>query len=166
MDALALLARVLLVAALLVGVLLVLRRTQGHGRAQRRGGTLQVRTSARVGKGATVAVVRLDGRELLLGVTDHTVTLLADTPVVDDEPPAAPDDTHAPASEPARAAVPQDLPGALVWLWRRLAPRRTPAQDLSREAVAAALAMATGRTPVLVPRPRAATESTDATVTR
>jgi hypothetical protein len=64
-----------MVFGLLAGVLFVLKKTDGLG-GKARGGLLEVRGSTRVGKGATVTAVRVDGRDLLLGVTDHSVTLL------------------------------------------------------------------------------------------
>ena len=94
MGAVVLLLKVVLVFGLLALVLWVLKRTDGLG-GRHRGGLLEVRGSTRLGKGATLTVVRMDGKDLLLGVTDHTVTLLtADTaaeaaPAKADVPPAA-----------------------------------------------------------------------------
>ena len=68
-----------MVFALLAGVLFVLKKTDGLG-GRARGGLLEVRGSTRLGKGATLTAVRVDGRDLLLGVTDHTVTLLSSEP--------------------------------------------------------------------------------------
>jgi flagellar protein FliO/FliZ len=74
-SAFLLLLKVALVFGLLALTLWVLKRTDGLG-AKRKGGLLEVRGSTRLGKGAALTVVRVDGKDLLLGVTDHTVTLL------------------------------------------------------------------------------------------
>ena len=97
MGALVLLLKVALVFGLLALVLWVLKRTDGLGGGRSRAGLLEVRGSTRLGKGATLTVVRMDGKDLLLGVTDHTVTLLTadsapETPAAaakNDIPPAA-----------------------------------------------------------------------------
>ena len=79
MAALLLLLKVAMVFGLLALVLWVLKRTDGlNGRAGN--SLLEVRGSTRLGKGAALTVVRLDGKDLLLGVTDHTVTLLTSEP--------------------------------------------------------------------------------------
>lgn len=75
MPALLLLLKVALVFGLLALTLWVLKRTDGLG-AKGKGGLLEVRGSTRLGKGAALTIVRVDGKDLLLGVTDHTVTLL------------------------------------------------------------------------------------------
>jgi hypothetical protein len=77
-----------MVFGLLAGVLFVLKKTDGLG-GKARGGLLEVRGSTRVGKGATVTAVRVDGRDLLLGVTDHTVTLLTSETSAVEAPAAA-----------------------------------------------------------------------------
>jgi flagellar biogenesis protein FliO len=117
-----LLLKVALVFGLLALVLWVLQRTDGLG-AKRRGGLLEVRGSTKLGKGAALTVVRVDGKDLLLGVTDHTVTLLTseDAPAV----PAAP-------------AVPKKT------LLDLLKPRKDEVTD---DAVAAALASLRGEAP-------------------
>jgi len=71
------------------------------GAAGRRGGgdplRLQVLARQNIGKNASVTLVRSGDRALLLGVTDHSVSLLSDT-----ELPPEP----APAEEPAVAPSP------------------------------------------------------------
>lgn len=121
MSALVLLLKVLLVFGLLALVLWVLKRTDGLG-AGKRNALLEVRGSTRLGKGAALTVVRVDGRDLLLGVTDHTVTLL----------------TSEDAPEAPAPAVPKKT------LLDLLKPRRDEVTD---DAVAAALASLRGETP-------------------
>ena len=82
MDAFLVLVKVVLVFGLLALVLWVLKRTDGLG-ARAKNGLLEVRGSTRLGKGAALTVVRVDGKDLLLGVTDHTVTLLTSEQVAD-----------------------------------------------------------------------------------
>ncbi len=87
MGTLLVLVKTGMVFGLLAGVLFVLKKTDGLGGRQR-GGLLEVRGSTRLGKGATLTAVRVDGRDLLLGVTDHSVTLLtsSDAAVEKDQP--------------------------------------------------------------------------------
>ncbi len=89
MSALVLLLKIVLVFGLLALVLWVLKRTDGLG-ARAKNGLLEVRGSTRLGKGASLTVVRLDGKDLLLGVTDHTVTLLSTEDAVLTEATAVP----------------------------------------------------------------------------
>jgi flagellar protein FliO/FliZ len=89
MSTLVLLLKIALVFGLLALVLWVLKRTDGLG-ARAKNGLLEVRGSTRLGKGAALTVVRLDGKDLLLGVTDHTVTLLSSEDAVLTELPAQP----------------------------------------------------------------------------
>lgn len=89
------LLKVVLVFGLLALTLWVLKRTDGLG-ARGKGGMMEVRGSTRLGKGAALTVVRVDGKDLLLGVTDHTVTLLTSE--------TAPEQIDLPA--PRRALLP------------------------------------------------------------
>ncbi len=125
MSALVLLLKVVLVFGLLGVVLWVLKRTDGLG-ARGRSNLLEVRGSTRLGKGAALTVVRVDGRDLLLGVTDHTVTLLT--------------------SEQADAVQTAPAPrlGAKDQLLALLKPAKT---DVPDAAVAAALATLRGESP-------------------
>ncbi|MCW2779137.1 MAG: Flagellar biosynthesis protein FliO, partial [Frankiales bacterium] len=86
MVVLGLLLRVACVFALLFAVLAVLKRTEGF-RAARRTNPVQVLGSTRVGKGAALTMVRIGDAEYVLGVTDHSVTLI--TPATPVEQPAA-----------------------------------------------------------------------------
>jgi flagellar biosynthetic protein FliO len=122
-SALVLLLKVVLVFGLLALVLWVLKRTDGLG-ARAKNSLLEVRGSTKLGKGAALTVVRVDGRDLLLGVTDHTVTLLT----TED----APDDLDV-------AVRPKNPLAALL-------SKRTH-NDVSDTAVAAALASLRGETP-------------------
>jgi flagellar biogenesis protein FliO len=123
MSALLLLVKVGLVFGLLAAVLWLLKRTDGLGGRAR--GRLEVRGSTRLGKGAALTVVRLDGKDLLLGVTDHAVTLLSSEPA-SEEPAAA-------AEAPAKG-----LPALL----REALTARQEQHDLPADDVAAALALA------------------------
>ena len=164
------LARVLLVFGLLAAVLVGLKRWGGP--AARRGTSMEVVASTRLGKGAAVTVVRVDGREWLLGVTDHAVTLLSPTgapeggPALDREATPAPtglvtrDRAGSPAallslvkdrfvsSKPAapadERAVPPTAGEFLGHLWAAARKQPIEARELSAEAVATALAHATG----------------------
>ncbi len=137
MAVLVVLLKVLLVFGLLALVLWVLKRTDGLG-GRARGGLLEVRGSTKLGKGAALTVVRVDGKDLLLGVTDHTVTLLTSEQV----------DTVLDVPEPRRSGLPSlpSLPEALPAFLQHLRPR---AHAVSDDAVAAALAVLRGETPVV-----------------
>jgi len=147
----------------LLGVTLyVLRRTNG---LKARSSLLEVRGSTRLGKGATLTAVRIDGRDLLLGVTDHTVTLLtseaaadmdlgADEPAVEEGKPSiltALRAGRAPAEERPSfvEALRQGLPGFL----------RGDSKQLSQEEIAAALAQLIDKTPVATDGPVASRRS-------
>jgi flagellar biogenesis protein FliO len=134
-GALVVLLKIGMVFGLLAAVLFVLKKTDSLG-TRGRGGLLEVRGSTRLGKGATLTAVRVDGRDLLLGVTDHTVTLLTSEPAQSDgEPTPRPVTQTLPRTAGAlRAAV----PGLL---------RRTGSTNLPDDAVAAALASLRGETP-------------------
>ena len=131
LDALVVLLKIGMVFGLLAAVLVVLKKTDGLG-ARARGGLLEVRGSTRVGKGATLTAVRVDGRDLLLGVTEHTVTLLTSEPAREEAPRSS-----APALTP-RAAV------ALREVLPALRRRTGSSTTLPDHAVAAALATLRG----------------------
>jgi len=80
-DTFFVLLKTAMVFGLLGVTLYVLRRTNG---LKARSSLLEVRGSTRLGKGATLTAVRIDGRDLLLGVTDHTVTLLTSEQATED----------------------------------------------------------------------------------
>ncbi|MCW2608092.1 MAG: hypothetical protein JWO60_2785 [Frankiales bacterium] len=185
MVVLGLLLRVACVFALLFAVLAVLKRTEGF-RAARRTNPVQVLGSTRVGKGAALTMVRIGDAEYVLGVTDHSVTLI--TPATPVEQPAA-------VEEPVVAAVAGPKPDFAAALGARLGglvgtpaaagvaqvpptpaeflksayrvARRRPAEstDLSTDAVTAALASVRGDepvAPVTVPAPRTTSETSPA----
>jgi flagellar biogenesis protein FliO len=114
---LALLVRVVVslgvVLAVMAGAAAVLRRsgvagTAGSGKWGARRRTAPVEVIARHGlsRGASLTVVRLGGRTLVLGVTEHQVSLLTE---VD------PAELEAPPEETAGPAGPGIGAGALPW---------------------------------------------------
>ena len=79
MDTVALLGRVLVSLAAVLGVMWVIaRRLRGNGKA-RATKLIEVLGRQQVSKGASVAVVRIGEQALVLGVTDNQVSVLADT---------------------------------------------------------------------------------------
>ena len=72
-------ARVLLVAVLVGGALLVVRRSRGTGTSAARPAVRLVATT-RLSRSSSVSVVRVAGRDLVLGVSEGRVTLLTETP--------------------------------------------------------------------------------------
>ncbi len=79
MTTLGMVLRLVCVFALLALVLWVLKRTGGAG-ARRRGTPLQVLSTTRLGKAATLSVVRVHDEEYVLGVTGHAVTVVSSRP--------------------------------------------------------------------------------------
>ena len=125
MSALLVLVKTGMVFGLLALVLFVLKKTDGLGGRQR-GRSLEVRGSTRLGKGATLTAVRVDGKDLLLGVTEHSVTLLTS------------EEAQVEVAEPTRQTA------------RRPSLRDAfarPGTTLAPEAVAAALAALRGELP-------------------
>ena len=123
MSAVLVLVKTGMVFGLLALVLFVLKKTDGLGGRQR-GRSLEVRGSTRLGKGATLTAVRVDGKDLLLGVTEHSVTLLTS------------EEAQVEVEEPARRPVRRP---ALSFA--------RPGTTLAPEAVAAALAALRGELP-------------------
>jgi len=79
MDTVALIGRVLVSLAAVLGVMWVIaRRMRGTAKA-RATKLIEVLGRQQVSKGASVAVVRIGEQALVLGVTDNQVTVLADT---------------------------------------------------------------------------------------
>lgn len=78
MEPLVLLGRALLVFVLLGVVLVALRRSDGLKRLRRTETPLEVLGSARLGKGASIALVRIGDADYALGVTDQAVSLLTE----------------------------------------------------------------------------------------
>jgi flagellar protein FliO/FliZ len=80
----------LVVIALMWGIAKVMRRPL----AGRGGDVLSVVTRQQLTRGASVAIVRVAGRALILGVTDQQVTLLAEASMDEIEPPKAATHVH------------------------------------------------------------------------
>ncbi len=83
------LASFALVVALLVGLLWSLKRLQGTRAFQRREQRLQVVESLALGARLKIALVRCDGRELLVGVTPTQVSPLGSWRAADADAPAS-----------------------------------------------------------------------------
>ncbi len=139
----------------------MLRRTDGRRKGPKRTAALQVVGSARLGKGASVTVVRVGDAQYVLGVTEQSVTLLkteeAAPDVVDAEVlalPAAPVPAGAPdlrravtdqllGRRPAAregVATPPTTAAFLRDAYRVARGRSAESTDLSEAAVATALA--------------------------
>lgn len=161
------------VFALLGAVLWVLKRTGGVG-ARRRGTPLQVLSTTRLGKTATLSVVRVHDEEYVLGVTGHGVTVVSSRPApaaepatvrrarpltraarTTEEPPATARTATDPATEPARLddllvetpVRPVGPPSTARFLrdgWEVLRKRPVEATAVSTAALAAALSHARG----------------------
>ncbi len=116
----ALLGRMIVSLGVVVGLMFVVakvaRKRLGTGRRAGDATSLQVLSRQVVGKGAAVTLVRAGDRALLLGVTEHSVSLLAET----DLPPEPAAD---PVSEPAPAMLAPPLAN-LVQRARDLTVRR------------------------------------------
>lgn len=107
------------VLAVMAGAAAVLRRSGVAGTAvagkrgvRRRNVPVEVLARHGLSRGAFVTVVRLGGRALVLGVTEHQVSLLAEVDPAELEAvsaPAGPDDTTAGPAGPGIGA------GALPW---------------------------------------------------
>jgi flagellar protein FliO/FliZ len=114
-----------MVFGLLAAVLFVLKKTDGLG-GRARGNLLEVRGSTRLGKGATLTAVRVDGRDLLLGVTDHTVTLLTSETAVAEKPaPVRRTGLLESFKRPSASLAPEAVAAALASLRGELPPRAT-----------------------------------------
>ena len=89
------------VFGLMAGCAALMRRSGlGGPSARRRGLPVEVLARYALGRRASVAVVRTGGRGLVLGITDHTVTLLAEGDPDDFVPPAPPDSSPRTDSNP------------------------------------------------------------------
>jgi flagellar protein FliO/FliZ len=84
-DALGLALRVGLSFSLVLGLMWLAARVFKGSLSGRGSGALEVLARQQVGRGASVAVVRVADRALVVGVTEHSVTVLGD-PVTDLEP--------------------------------------------------------------------------------
>jgi flagellar biogenesis protein FliO len=77
-------------ALMAVAARVLRRRADGAGRSRRRrGDAVELVARRSLSKGASVAVVRTGGKTLVLGVTDHNVSLLATNDAIDISPEAA-----------------------------------------------------------------------------
>lgn len=142
MSSAALVARGLLVLLVLGAALWLVKRADRFGGA-RKAGALQVLGSARVGKGATVTIVRIGDAEYALGVTDGQVNLLTRTETTG-------------AAEPEPAATVQRAAGTPRPRTRGAAAGRKAlsAEALGRQLGAALRSrFARTSTPVALPRP-------------
>ena len=139
-SALGLGARVLCVFVLLALVLWVLKRTDGLG-ARRRGTPVQVLSTSRLGKAATLSVVRVHDEEHVLAVTGSGVTVVSTRPAGVAEAVAP-----APAARGPRATP----PSAAAFLrggWQVLRKQPVSATELADDEVAEALTRACSATP-------------------
>ena len=108
MELLGLLGRAALVFGLLAVTLWLVRRTDGGRRLQRAAGPLEVVSTTRLGKGASLALVRIGTSTYALGVTEHAVSLLTETDLPDQPEPvtAASPSAAAPSAASPSAASP------------------------------------------------------------
>jgi flagellar protein FliO/FliZ len=92
-----------IVLALMAGAAALLRRSgAGGGISKRRGLPIEVVSRHAIGRRSSVALVRAGGKGLVLGVTDHTITVLAET----DPDELVPPTPEQPARTPAAATAP------------------------------------------------------------
>jgi flagellar protein FliO/FliZ len=104
------------VLAVMAGAAAVLRRSGVVGTApagrrgmRRRGVPVEVITRHGLSRTSSLAVVRLGGRALVLGVTEHQVTLLTEVDPAEFDAPPDPDDAFVGPAGPGMGA------GALPW---------------------------------------------------
>lgn len=114
MDPLSLLGRAVAVFLLLGITLWLLRRTDGLKKLRRSATPLEVLGSARLGKGASVALVRIGDNDYALGVTDQAVSLLTEAELTDEPEPA-----EAGEPKPVRPGFPAALQSQLGLFTRR-----------------------------------------------
>lgn len=87
-----------IVLALMAVAAAAVRRSGGGPIGRRRGAPIEVVSRQPMGRRASVALVRAGGKGLVLGVTDHTITLLAETDPDELEPPQFEQRTGTPAA--------------------------------------------------------------------
>jgi flagellar biogenesis protein FliO len=94
------------VMALMFAAAKLLARRGGKpaGRGPKRSASIDVLSRRSLTKGASVATVRIDGRVLVLGVTDHQISLIAESQIVDE--PLVAEEGRMPTSLGANAPVP------------------------------------------------------------
>lgn len=159
--------KVLLVFALLGGTLWWLRRHDRTSLVSARRGERPVAVLAqtRVGKAATVAVVRIGAETYAIGVTEQSVSLLVPEPVYLPDPDAPAEHTPAgvPVTAMARPPVPPVLAvlAALAAIWHRLTDRRDRVEylDVDLPAPRRPLSDVPADVPADVPPTRTATTS-------
>lgn len=114
MDPLSLLGRAVAVFLLLGVTLWLVRRTDGLKKLRRSETPLEVLGSARLGKGASVALVRIGDADYALGVTDQAVSLLTEAELGEEPQP-----TDAGSEPKARSGFPAALQAQLGLLTRK-----------------------------------------------
>lgn len=111
MDTVALIGRVLVSLAAVLGVMwVVARRMRGNGKV-RATKLIEVLGRQQVSKGASVAVVRIGEQALVLGVTDNQVSVLADTDLAAARAIAAENEAGRRTAGARRAGRPTRIPG-------------------------------------------------------
>jgi len=107
MDTLFLALRVLLSLAAVLGVIWYAQKKISKGTKARQGKTITVVGRQGVGAKASVAVIDVDGKRFLLGVTEHAVSILhtSDAPAAPAEAFAAALETESPGAPAAIAAA-------------------------------------------------------------
>lgn len=154
-SALGLGARVLCVFALLAVVLWVLKRTNGLG-AGRRATPLQVLSTTRLGKSATLSVVRVHDEEYVLGVTGSGVTVVSARP--------RPAEQTASADRALAATIATSAPTPGQFLrggWQVLRSRPVATNEVADDEVSAALARACAPAPAFAEDLAAALRATE-----
>jgi hypothetical protein len=151
---------------------------------------MQVLSSTRLGKTATLSIVSVDGRRLVLGVTAQGVNVLAELPEEQagepapagaiPQPRAAAEDKpgfaqllatqlQRQASPAAAGAAPLPAPPTpaafLRDVWSSVRRRPLETSDVSSDAVAAALALAAGPPAAALPGPASSTDRLPASPT-
>src|SRR3954447_17674968 len=111
MDTVALIGRVLVSLAAVLGVMWVIARRMRAGGKTRATKLIEVLGRQQVSKGASVAVVRIGEQALILGVTDNQVSVLADTDLAAAQAVVAENETTRRGAGSPRAGGPS-LPGA------------------------------------------------------
>jgi flagellar biogenesis protein FliO len=142
MDPLSLLGRAVAVFLLLGITLWLLRRTDGLKKLRRSETPLEVLGSARLGKGASVALVRIGDADYALGVTDQAVSLLTEAELAEEPEPAEADEP-----KPARPGFPAALQAQLGLLTRRGHGSRLDRPDGAQPAAAPLVPRADAPTP-------------------
>jgi flagellar protein FliO/FliZ len=116
------------VLAIMAGAAMVMRRkglvSLPSGGGRRRTAPLEVLSRTTLGRSQSLALVRAGDRALVLGITEHQVTLLLDSPtdVLDLTTPEAPG-TVSPVGAATHAAAPSAWTAALEALRDRTARR-------------------------------------------